>query len=54
MKTTSMPNTSKGKGGAGKSETNRGACSGLKKSNDMRSDTTKAPTSKNPFPGGLS
>lgn len=50
-----MPNEGGGYGGkGGGSKTNTGASTGLKKSNEMRSDTTKAPSNKNPYPNGMS
>lgn len=33
--------------------TNAGASTGLRKSTEMRSDMTTAPSNKNPFPKGL-
>jgi hypothetical protein len=56
MKSTSqMPNQGSGKYGATKAKgcTNTGASTGLRKSNEQRADTTKAPSNKNPFPNGL-
>ncbi len=41
-------------GGQKGQKTNTGASTGLKMSKEMRSDTTKAPTNKNPFPKGMS
>lgn len=49
-----MPNEGGKSSGASGSKTNTGSCSGLKKSNEMRSDVTKAPSSKNPYPKGMS
>lgn len=59
MKSTSyggkMPNQGKGNHGPKKASgcTNHGASTGLRKSNEMRADVTKAPSNKNPFPHGL-
>ncbi len=58
-----MPNESSGKGNhrhkasqssiGNNSPTNTGASTGLKKSNEMRSDVLKPPSNKNPYPKGL-
>lgn len=50
-----MPNSGKGSmsGGGGMSGSNTGKSGGLKVSNEMRSDTTKKPTTKNRYPNGL-
>ena len=34
--------------------TNRGSSTGLRMSDEKRSDVTKKPSSKNPYPNGLS
>ena len=53
-----MPNS--GKSGTKHSDTdsgsmgsNKGASTGLKKSDEMRADVTKQPSNKNPYPNGL-
>ena len=58
MKHYGMPNSGKGGGkhsdtdsGAGGS--NKGATGGLKKSSEMRSDTTKTPDTTNRYPNGM-
>lgn len=38
---------------SGSMGSNKGASTGLKKSNDMRADMTKQPSNKNPYPNGL-
>ncbi|MGI9251141.1 MAG: hypothetical protein ACR2PR_08085 [Pseudohongiellaceae bacterium] len=53
-----MPNDKMGKGGSmspgsGKMGSNHGMSTGLKKSNEMRSDTMKTPNTKNMYPNGL-
>ena len=53
-----MPNKSSGGGkhsdtDSGSMGSNHGASTGLRKSNEMRSDTTKAPSNKNRYPNGL-
>lgn len=52
MKKYPMPNEGK-KSKSGSMGSNKGASTGLKKSNEMRSDVTKAPSNKNPYPNGL-
>lgn len=51
-----MPNDGKGSGAnsSSSSKTNTGSCTGLKMSNEMRGDVTSKPSSKNPYPKGLS
>lgn len=56
-KNSRMPNS---KGGTKHSDTdsgamgsNKGATGGLKKSNEMRADVTKKPTTTNRYPNGL-
>lgn len=41
------------KSNGSKAKTNTGKSSGLTMSNDMRSDMTKAPSNKNPYPKGM-
>lgn len=43
-----LSDTDSGAGGS-----NKGASTGLKKSNEMRADVTKQPSNKNQFPNGL-
>ena len=49
-----MPNEGGGKKGGGAAKTNTGASTGLRKSNEMRSDVTQKPSNKNPYPRGMS
>jgi len=54
-KASKMPNSGSKShaAGSGKSGSNTGKTGGLKKSNEMRSDVTKTPSSPNHFPNGL-
>ena len=38
---------------SGSMGSNHGSSTGLKKSNEMRSDVTKAPDNRNPYPNGM-
>ena len=57
MKHGRMPNESKsGKYSdtdSGSMGSNHGATGGLKKSNEMRADVVKKPSTKNPYPDGM-
>lgn len=53
MKSNDPYKSSGHKAGNTKRGTNSGACSGPKMSDEMRSDVTKAPSSKNPYPKGM-
>ncbi len=51
----SMPNSGGGGGNVkrAKGGSNKGASTGLKKSDEMRADVTASPSNKNPYPDGL-